>query len=90
MYAIRSYYADDAQLLGIADGEHVRLLNFRGWSVRTVQVTVDTCRGQLVAEGLFWETDECHVGINDLTSQKITDIGAGPTFHEIRVTLAAF
>jgi len=82
-------HPDDAQLLGIADGEQVRLLNFRGWSVRTVQVTEDTCRGQLVAEGLFWETDVYHAGINDLTSQKVTDIGAGPTFHEIRVTLAS-
>lgn len=77
-------HAKDAESLSVTDGEKVRLVNFRGRSIRTVSITDDTAPGLLVAPGLFWE-DGSEGGINDLTSQKTTDIGAGPTFHESRV-----
>ena len=78
-------HPDDARSLSINDGDKVKIINLRGWSVRVARVTEDTCKGLLVATGLFWESDDSSSGINDLTSQKTTDIGDGPTYHESRV-----
>jgi len=80
-------HPEDAETLQISDGDRVRLSNHRGWAVRTARVTGDTRPGLLVAEGIFWQSEEFTSGINDLTSQKTTDIGEGPTFHEARVAL---
>ncbi|PIE64134.1 MAG: hypothetical protein CSA26_09730 [Desulfobacterales bacterium] len=76
----------DAEKYGITDGSRVRLRNFRGATVRVARITEDTAEGLLVAEGIFWQPDG-EVGINALTSQKLTDIGEGPTFHESLVLL---
>jgi len=81
----------DAKRFNVTDGAIVVLVNNRGRSRRKARVTDETQKGVVVAEGLFWgEEDESGVGaggINDLTSQKITDMGGGATFHESRVTL---
>lgn len=56
-------------------------------------VTTDTRQGVLVAEGLYWpefprqEGSLIDGGINDLTSQKLTDMGGGATFHESLVAI---
>ncbi len=81
-------HPDDAHSHSVTDGCVVKLSNHRGTVQRVAKVTPDTQKGLLVAEGLFWQTGEHAAGINDLTSQKTTDIGAGPTFHETRVALA--
>lgn len=80
-------HPNDAEKYGIIDGEDVQLFNFRGESIRRAKISSDTQPGLLVAEGLFWESGDSGTGINDLTSQKTTDIGAGPTFHESQVTI---
>jgi len=80
-------HPEDAARHGIGEGDRVKLANLRGWAVRVARVTGDTQKGLLVAEGIFWQTGEFATGINDLTSQKTTDIGDGPTFHESRVSL---
>jgi len=76
-------HPDDAAKYAVNDSEEVLLLNCRGKTRRVARVTRDTQRGVLVAEGIFWGEG----GINDLTSQKLTDIGGGATFHESLVTL---
>ncbi len=76
----------DAEKYGIAQGSRVRLLNFRAATIRVARITERTPEGLLVAEGLFWQLDG-ELGINGLTSQKLTDIGEGPTFHESLVTI---
>lgn len=83
-------HPDDAEKYSVNDGEKVLLLNFRGKTVRCARVSSDTQPGLLVAEGLFWQSDDESSGINVLTSQKTTDIGAGPTFHESRVAIQPF
>ncbi|WP_163338396.1 molybdopterin-dependent oxidoreductase [Desulfopila sp. IMCC35008] len=80
-------HPDDADKYTISDGEKVILQNFRGKTVRCAKVSSDTQPGLLVAEGLYWQSDDQSPGINVLTSQKTTDIGAGPTFHESRVAI---
>jgi len=83
----------DARRFKVTDGDIVVLVNNRGRSRRVARVTEDTGKGVVVAEGLFWGEEDSSAmnagGINDLTSQKITDMGEGATFHESRVTLMA-
>jgi anaerobic selenocysteine-containing dehydrogenase len=51
------------------------------------KVTNATRSGVVVAEGIFWADDKHESGINDLTSQKLTDMGDGATFHESLVAI---
>lgn len=81
-------HPQDAAEQGLADGAVVKLENLRGKTIRRVRVSDDTRRGLLVAEGIFWEIPDNQGGVNDLASQKTTDIGGGPTFHETRVALS--
>ena len=80
-------HPEDAARAHIGDGEIVILENFRGRAQRVARITSATRKGLLVAEGLYWPVDES--GINDLTSQKLSDMGGGATFHESRVALRA-
>ncbi len=87
-------HPEDAAASNVKDGEKVTLQNHRGKTVRIARVTTDTRKGLVVAEGLFWAVEENNSGIgtggiNDLTSQKITDMGSGATFHESLVTIIA-
>ncbi len=87
-------HPEDAARFNVKDGTLVILANNRGRSKRVAQVSDDTQPGVLVAEGLFWTVEDNNPGIgtggiNDLTSQKITDMGYGATFHESLVTIIA-
>ena len=87
-------HPEDAARFNVKDGTFVILANNRGRSQRMALVSEDTQQGVLVAEGLFWAGAEKKPGlgaggINDLTSQKITDMGSGATFHESLVTIIA-
>jgi len=81
-------HPQDAAASNISDGESVVLENNRGWTTRVARLTEDTQRGLLVAEGIFWENGSAPNGINDLTSQKLADMGGGSIFHESRVRLS--
>jgi anaerobic selenocysteine-containing dehydrogenase len=80
-------HPEDAAREGISTRDRVVLANDRGKHRRRARVTAQTQIGLLVAEGIYWEDDEFQTGINDLTSQAITDLGEGGTFHESRVRL---
>jgi anaerobic selenocysteine-containing dehydrogenase len=86
-------HPDDAHQWGVRDGEEIILANNRGKVRRIAQVTANTQQGVLVAEGLYWSVflerncDRIETGLNDLTSQKLTDMGGGATFHESLVTI---
>ena len=78
----------DAERLDINQGDCVEIANPRGRHTREAQVTDRTQPGLLVAEGIYWQnTQSGDSGINDLTSQEVTDYGEGGTFHESRVKL---
>ena len=81
-------HPEDARRWGVTEGERVVLQNYRGKTARLARLTTDTRPGVLVAEGIFWPMGEEDSGINDLTSQKPSDMGGGATFHESLVTLA--
>lgn len=80
-------HPEDAEKYGMKSGDRVRLSNFRGEAERIAVVTDATQPGLLVAAGIFWQNENSATGINGLTSQKVTDIGEGPTFHESRVRI---
>ena len=89
-------HPEDAAGCAIDDGDEVLLQNGRGKTTRIARVTTDTGKGVLVAEGIFWPVESSAAidaaaqvpgGINDLTSQKLTDMGGGATFHESLVSL---
>ncbi|MGB5231535.1 MAG: molybdopterin-dependent oxidoreductase [Desulfoprunum sp.] len=81
-------HPEDAATAGAGEGDLVRIENHRGRIVRRARLSRDTQRGLLVAEGLFWPVEPDDGGINDLSSQKLSDMGGGATFHESRVAIA--
>ncbi len=81
-------HPEDAAIANITDRDRVSISNHRGSTTRIARVTTRTQAGLLVAEGIYWEGDSSIPnGINDLTSQEITDLGEGGTFHESRVKI---
>lgn len=76
----------DAKEYGIDNHQLVVLSNNRGEVKRKAVITEDTQQGLVVAEGIFWP-DQYSNGVNDLTSQKLSDLGGGSLFHEARVAL---
>ena len=81
-------HPEDAKVANIKTGDLVEISNDRGCNIRVVNVTEKTQPRLLVAEGIYWQSESSgQTGINDLTSQAITDIGEGGTFHESRVKI---
>jgi anaerobic selenocysteine-containing dehydrogenase len=81
-------HPEDAGPANISNGDLVKICNDRGSNLRTAKVTDKTQPHLLVAEGIYWENESSgQTGINDLTSQAITDLGEGGTFHESRVKI---
>ncbi len=78
----------DARLRGIADGDAVRVWNDRG-ALRLTALVSDSVPAGVVAARLDWA--KLHAdgsNVNALTSEKLTDIGAGATFYSTLVEVA--
>jgi anaerobic selenocysteine-containing dehydrogenase len=81
-------HATDAKSRGITDGDHVRVFNDRGEIHLTAHVNGSVPPG-VVAARLDWAKLTAEgVNINVLTSERLTDIGAGATFYSILVEVA--
>lgn len=79
-------HPEDASPRNIKEGNPVLVFNQRGSVVRTARVTDETQPELVVAEGIYWEDPSRQIqGINELTSQRTTDLAGGGTFHESRV-----
>lgn len=76
-----------AKARGIIHGESVRVFNGRGECLLQAHVTEDTRPGLLVAEGLHWPSLLPGGGANQLTSQRLTDMGNTCAFHCSRVEI---
>jgi len=74
-------HPETARTRGIADGDPVRVFNDRGECSFLALVTDDTQAGLLVAEGLHWPSLSPGGGANQLTSQRLTDMGETCAFH---------
>ena len=77
---------DDAAARGLRAGDRVRVFNALGEAIFLLDPTPRVPRGLVVAEGVFWlEHAPGPRTVNALTSQRLTDIGAGSTFYDNRV-----
>ncbi len=80
-------HPDDAEARGIADGETVTIRNDRG--AMTLRALLSRrVRPGVVAGSMSWNKStaaEDKVGVNQLTSQRLTDLGGGPTFYSTLV-----
>ncbi|HEY3707552.1 MAG TPA: molybdopterin-dependent oxidoreductase [Terracidiphilus sp.] len=75
----------DAQPRGIAAGDAVRIFNDRG-SLKLTALLNDALPAGVVAARLDWaKLHPDRVNINALTSERLTDIGAAPTFYSTLV-----
>jgi molybdopterin guanine dinucleotide-containing S/N-oxide reductase-like protein len=78
----------DAEARGIADGDAVRIWNDRG-ELKLTALVNGTVPAGVVAARLDWA--KLHPGggnVNALTSERLTDIGAGATFYSTLVEVA--
>jgi anaerobic selenocysteine-containing dehydrogenase len=78
----------DAKARGIANGDKVRVWNDRGEILLTALVDGSVPEG-VVAGRMDWaKFNEGGVNVNALTSERLTDIGAGATFYSVLVDVA--
>jgi molybdopterin guanine dinucleotide-containing S/N-oxide reductase-like protein len=81
-------HADDAKARGIADGDAVRVWNDRGALTLTALVNGSVPTG-VVAGRLDWaKMNADGANVNALTSERLTDLGAGATFYSALVEVA--
>ncbi len=79
-------HPDDAAARGIADGDLVRVFNRRGELLAKARVSDAPRRGLVVALSIWWKklaSDGRNA--NELTSQRLTDMGRAPTFYDVLV-----
>ena len=77
--------AEDAAVRGIAGGDTVRVWNDRGQIQLTARISESIPAGT-VASRLDWQKlSHNGVNVNELTSQRLTDIGGGATFYSTLV-----
>ena len=83
-------HPEDAALRQLKDGAMVRVFNDRGSYECKAQITTRAQPGMVVGLGIWWRklgTDGKNV--NELTSQKLTDMGRAPVFYDCAVQVAA-
>ena len=79
----------DADTRAIADGTMVRVFNDRGEYRCKASVTTRARPGLVVGLGVWWRKYGVDgTNVNELTSQRLTDIGRAPTFYDCQVEVA--
>ncbi len=83
---ILEIHADDAAVRQIASGDVVRVFNARGESRTKAVVSKRARPGVVNGLGVWWRKLGLDgTNVNQLTSQKLTDMGRGPTFYDCLV-----
>ena len=79
-------HADDAMPRGITDGVMVRVFNERGEYRCKAEVSARARPGVVNGLGVWWrKLGASGTNVNELTSQRLTDIGRAPTFYDCLV-----
>ncbi|MBA4195606.1 MAG: molybdopterin oxidoreductase [Comamonadaceae bacterium] len=79
----------DAGARGIADGDMVRVFNDRGEYRCRVKVGQRARHGVVNGLGIWWrKLGPDGTNVNEVTSQRLTDLGRGPTFYDCLVEVA--
>jgi anaerobic selenocysteine-containing dehydrogenase len=83
-------HPSDASTYGIRDGATVRLSSQQGSLIHRAKVTEATSPGVIVVEGTWWAKKGFDgQSVNALTSERLTDIGGGSTFHNTPIRIEA-
>jgi molybdopterin guanine dinucleotide-containing S/N-oxide reductase-like protein len=85
---ILEIHAEDARSRGICEGDSVRIFNDRGSLRLTAHVNGSVPAGVVSAQLDWAKFHDDHGNINSLTSERLTDIGAGATFYSTLVEVA--
>jgi anaerobic selenocysteine-containing dehydrogenase len=86
---ILEIHADDAQARAIQSGDVVRVFNDRGEYHCKAKVSTRTRPGVVNGLGVWWrKLGLAGTNVNQLTSQKLTDMGRGPTFYDCLVEVS--
>jgi anaerobic selenocysteine-containing dehydrogenase len=76
----------DAAARGIRDGDRVRVFNDRGEYLLRARVNGKPRRGVVVAPSVWWKKHSPdRRNANNVTSQRVADLGGGSTFYDCRV-----
>jgi anaerobic selenocysteine-containing dehydrogenase len=79
-------HPEDARARGIRDGDTVRVFNDRGSYTLPARVNGRPRRGVVVAPSVWWKKYSPDGGnANNVTSQRVTDLGGGATFYDCLV-----
>ncbi len=83
-------HPQDATARGIADGAVVRVFNDRGSYRCKAHVTDRARAGVVVGLGVWWRKfGLAGTNVNELTHQRLTDMGRAPTFYDCLVEVQA-
>ena len=86
-------HPDDAASRQVKDGAMVRVFNDRGSYQCKAQISTRAQAGMVVGLGVWWrKLGSDGTNVNELTSQRLTDMGRAPVFYDCAVqveTLAA-
>ena len=76
----------DAAQRDIANGDHVRIHNDRGSFIAKARVTDKARQGLVVGLSIWWKKFAADgKNANEVTSQRLTDMGRAPTFYDVLV-----
>jgi anaerobic selenocysteine-containing dehydrogenase len=83
-------HPQDAALRGLTDGAIVRTFNDRGEYRCKVSISERARPGVVVGLGVWWrKLGPAGTNVNELTHQRLTDMGRGPSFYDCLVEVAA-
>ena len=83
-------HPQDAAARGIADGSVVEVFNDRGRYRCKARVSERARRGVVNGLGIWWrKLGLSGTNVNELTSQKLTDLGRAPVFYDCLVEVSA-
>ncbi len=81
-------HPQDAAKRGLKDGERVRLFNDRGEVGLVLRISDETREGVALVPGQRPEAEAVHGTVNNLCSDRLTDIGAGATYQSTYLDVA--
>ena len=83
-------HPQDAEARGLTDGAIVRTFNDRGEYRCRVSISERARPGVVVGLGVWWrKLGPAGTNVNELTHQRLTDIGRAPAFYDCLVEVAA-
>jgi len=81
-------HPNDAARFGIVHGTRNRITSAHGTILRKTLVSADAREGVLIALGQWWpKLAPDKRSLNDLTNERLTDLGAGSTFGNVTVRI---